>query len=294
MVNEQGIEVVAPTGEPERDAPLLDAVRAFLAQEEAINSIQLSGLHSQPGFLDGVSCLIARRDGEVRAVTSHYPGFNTLVSHSDDPDAVRALAAAAVARNWPITGVMARSDVSRAFSDAWSDATGDRIVPGMSQRMLATSVVTPPEDVPGRWRHATPADKPFLREWIIAFAIEADHQSPERAAEAAESMVERSPDGLIWLDAGDVPVSIACYKARTPRGMRIGPVYTPPGQRRRGYAAAVTAATSQYVLEHGCEFVCLYTVASNATANHVYESIGYEWVADSMIYRFVGDEDDDS
>ena len=62
-------------------------------------------------------------------------------------------------------------------------------------------------------------------------------------------------------------------------------MYTPPEHRRHGYAAAVTAAVTQQMLERGYAFVCLYTNASNATANHVYESIGYRLVADSAIYR---------
>ncbi|MBA3379341.1 MAG: GNAT family N-acetyltransferase [Chloroflexia bacterium] len=96
---------------------------------------------------------------------------------------------------------------------------------------------------------------------------------------------ERS-GGVLWLDRGGVPVSVACYKAPTTNGIRIGPVFTPPEHRRRGYAGAVTAATTQLMLDRGHAFTCLYTDAANATANHVYESIGYDFVADSTQYRF--------
>ena len=78
---------------------------------------------------------------------------------------------------------------------------------------------------------------------------------------------------------------MACYKSRTPTGIRVGPVYTPPEHRRRGYAGAVTAAVSQVMLDRGRAFVCLYTDAANPTSNHVYESIG-RGLADSMQYRF--------
>jgi predicted GNAT family acetyltransferase len=40
------------------------------------------------------------------------------------------------------------------------------------------------------------------------------------------------------------------------------------------------------MLDRGREFVCLYTNAASTTANHVYEGIGYTFVADSMQYRF--------
>ena len=257
------------------------------AQDEALNSIQLSGLHEQSTFPDGVPSLVAMRAGDVVGVVSHVGGFNALVSATDDLDAVRQLAAACVRRGWSLPGVLAPKTVAEVFAERWCELTGDRPGPGMAQRMLMTSRVVPPTGVPGEWRHAKTGDASFLKPWFTHFAIEADHQPAHLAEEMAASMVQRSVDGLIWIDAAGEPVSIACYRARTPRGMRIGPVYTPPGHRRHGYAAAVTAAASQFVLDLGCEFVCLYTDAANPTSNHIYESIGYEWVADSMIYRFV-------
>jgi len=294
MQDQAGIEIVAPSGDPAQDAALLDAVRAFLARDEALNSIQLSGLHERTAFPDGVPSLVAMRAGDVVGVVSHAGSFNALVSESDDLDAVRQLAAACVRRGWSLPGVLAPTTVSEVFAERWCELTGDRLAPGMAQRMLMTSRVVPPTGVPGEWRHATVSDASFLKPWFTHFAIEADHQPAQLAEEMAASMVQRSVDGLIWIDAAGQPVSIACYKARTPRGMRIGPVYTPPEQRRRGYAAAVTAAASQFVLDLGCEFVCLYTDAGNPTANHIYESIGYEWVSDSIIYRFVHDADVDA
>jgi predicted GNAT family acetyltransferase len=294
MADRPAIEIVAPTGDRSDDGPLLDAVRAFLAQEEAVNSIQFSLLYGQPGFPTRLDCLVARRDGEVVAVVSYNGTFNAIVSATSDLDAVRALATEAATRRWEIPSVMAPVEVSRMFAEAWRDATGDRIAPGMAQRMLVTSRVVPPSGVPGTSRHAAAGDASFLKSWFTHFAIEADHQPAHLAGEMAASMVQRSVNGMIWIDAAGEPVSIACYKARTPRGMRIGPVYTPPEHRRHGYAAAVTAAVSQFVLDQGCEFVCLYTDATNPTSNHIYESIGYKWVADSMIYRFLPDIEEET
>jgi hypothetical protein len=48
---------------------------------------------------------------------------------------------------------------------------------------------------------------------------------------------------FLWEQNG--PVSLAGFTGPTPNGIRIGPVYTPPAHRRRGYASALVAALSQ-------------------------------------------------
>ena len=67
---------------------------------------------------------------------------------------------------------------------------------------------------------------------------------------------------------------------------RVGPVYTPPEQRRRGYAGAVTAAVTAAFYAAGAERVVLYTDAANPTSNAVYERIGYVHTADGLHLRF--------
>jgi predicted GNAT family acetyltransferase len=75
------------------------------------------------------------------------------------------------------------------------------------------------------------------------------------------------------------------YGSPTPNGIRIGPVYTPPERRGRGYAGAVTAAVSRRQLERG-RFCFLYTDAANATAERIYARLGYARVAESRQYAF--------
>ena len=55
---------------------------------------------------------------------------------------------------------------------------------------------------------------------------------------------------------------------------RVGPVYTPPEQRRKGYASAAVAEVSQRFLDAGAR-VCLYTDQANPTSNGIYQALGY-------------------
>ena len=89
----------------------------------------------------------------------------------------------------------------------------------------------------------------------------------------------------LWETDGRV-VSLAVAGARTPNGRRIGPVYTPPGDRGRGYAGALTAAASQDQLDQGARFCVLLTDLANPTSNSIYRRIGYEPVSDVDLYRF--------
>jgi predicted GNAT family acetyltransferase len=96
---------------------------------------------------------------------------------------------------------------------------------------------------------------------------------------------------LLWEDEGE-PVSLAGWGGPTPNGIRIGPVYTPPELRSRGYATALTAELSQRLLDGrlyqgGRQFCFLYTDLANPTSNAIYERIGYRLAAEAaeVVFR---------
>jgi predicted GNAT family acetyltransferase len=88
----------------------------------------------------------------------------------------------------------------------------------------------------------------------------------------------------LWDDGA--PVSMCGISGPTPHGIRIGPVYTPPPSRGRGYASNLVAAASQRALDAGRRSVFLLTDLANPTSNDIYESIGYERVRDVDQYLF--------
>ena len=67
-------------------------------------------------------------------------------------------------------------------------------------------------------------------------------------------------------------------------GARIGGVFTPPRLRRRGYASACVAGVTRKLLEEGRKAVFLYAESQNRTTNHIYESLGYQFVCDWQEY----------
>lgn len=143
--------------------------------------------------------------------------------------------------------------------------------------------------VPGEPRVATLDDLDMILEWVTAFLEEADPLSPRSKLDrTVKNRLGIDPElGGAWLwEMDGEPVALSFYGRPTPNGIGIGPVYTPPQARRRGYATALVARQSAWLLEQGREFCFLFTDMSNPTSNSIYRKIGYEKVGDARRYGF--------
>lgn len=147
----------------------------------------------------------------------------------------------------------------------------------VSERLYLLEELAVP-DVPGRGRAAVPGDFPLLVSWYHAFGLEVDRgDSGDVVERVARRLAAR--ELFIWEDDG-APVSLAALSSPCGGVCRIGPVYTPPSRRRRGYGAAVTAYASQYGVDHHHARTVLFTDLNNPTSNAIYQSIGYRPVTD--------------
>ena len=157
---------------------------------------------------------------------------------------------------------------------------GGRAHRAMAQRIHALRAVQPVPVPPGRLRPAGPLDAEALIPWTAEFLRIADERS-----DPAEAVHARIAGGMlfVWDDSG--PVSMAAWTGKTPTGVRVAFVYTPPERRRNGYATAAVAELSRLLLEQGNQFCCLYTDLANPTSNAIYARIGYRPVADSAAYQ---------
>jgi predicted GNAT family acetyltransferase len=104
--------------------------------------------------------------------------------------------------------------------------------------------------------------------------------------EIVDRRLESSRGGFALWDDADATVSLSGFGGETPTGVRIGPVYTPPALRRRGYASALVAELSRRLLDSGRAYCFLYTDLANPTSNRIYQDVGYERVCDSAAYVF--------
>ncbi len=226
--------------------------------------------------------------GELAAAALMTPPFNIIV-FSPRPEKAQAFAILAKdlhSRGWNMPGVLGPSADALAFATAWSVETGARYRPGMIERCYELRQVIPPPQPPGRMRPAAERDIDLLVSWLYAFwreAIPGKIGTPEDAQNAVEARVE---DGsyFVWDDGG--VVALAGTGRTTPHGCVVGPVYTPPQFRARGYATALTAALSQLLLDRGYQFAALFTDLANPTSNSIYQKIGYNPLCDFNEYIF--------
>jgi predicted GNAT family acetyltransferase len=266
---------------------------AFLVEHEAEHSLML-GLAlravDEPDAYGGpvYEAIVRDDEGRVVAAALRTPPYNLIVAATDEPAALAAIADDARGRFGELPGVLGPSEAAAGFAEIWDARTGSVSTLEIAQRAYRTDRVEPPTGVAGSPRDAGAGDRPLLRGWLEAFLTEALPSAPRVEDPAAElDRRERDPDAgyLLW-DVGGRPVAMAGWGGRTPNGIRIGPVYTPPEHRRRGYASALTAALTQRLLAEGRRFCFLFTDLANPTSNAIYGRIGYRPLGDVDRYRF--------
>jgi predicted GNAT family acetyltransferase len=157
----------------------------------------------------------------------------------------------------------------------------------MSERIYKLERVIPVTGVTGTLREAEERDVPLLAAWVEAFEREALPFEPPVDGEAWARRRLASPVSHTYLwEVDGQPVSMVGCGNPTPHGIRVGPVYTPPGLRGHGYGSACVAAACQRELDAGRRYCFLYADLANPTSNHIYQAVGYEPVSDVAMYTF--------
>lgn len=261
----------------------------FLAAREAEHNLILglsSRLRHEPRLFGEDPYLAVVEDGgRVVAAALRTPPHNLALSEIDDEDAIEPLAADVHAVFDSLPGVIGPKGKVERFVEMWEAATGAHGHLAIAERVFRADSVELPTGVAGRMRPFEERDRELASRWFEEFVAEA---LPEEQPEPA-GMIDRrldDPDGGLALWEDGEPVCIAGFGGPTPNGIRIGPVYTPPELRRRGYASALTAALTQQLLEGGRRFCFLFTDLANPTSNSIYQRMGYRPVSDVDQWAF--------
>jgi hypothetical protein len=210
-----------------------------------------------------------------------------VLSLADDPAAVDLVADAL--RGAPLPGVVGPAAEARRFAERWSAQNGAAARLEVAERVFSIERVTPPaRPASGAWRLVDARDRDLVAQWVVAFSAEAMPGNPpilDPLAMADRWVARVGRIGYVWEDGGRV-VSLVGASGETPNGIRIGPVYTPPEFRGRGYATSLTAAATSDLLDRGRRFVFLFTDLANPTSNKIYQEIGYQPVCDVDQWTF--------
>jgi predicted GNAT family acetyltransferase len=221
------------------------------------------------------------------------PPSNLILSMAWTEAAADALVESLLLTYPTLSGVTAPVAVADYFAASWTARTSQTARVVMNERLYRIERVQPTRPASGHMRLMEPADMPTVVEWMAVFeeeAFGAVNLDRERIANWLSSSLQAGVRRCyVWEDGGELVCLVGC-SGDTPNGMRIGPVYTPPSLRGRGYGTACTAAVTQALLDEGKKFVTLFTDLANPTSNRIYQRIGYMPVVDFRMIRFEPNE----
>ncbi len=192
-----------------------------------------------------------------------------------------------LARDPELNGANGPSATAQALAAAWRAQTGGRSSCTREMAMHTLTEVADPPWVPaGRLRAADRGERELLIEWWRAFEVEAHLAHGDRAAANVDARLD---DGGLFVWDDDGPVSLLAVLPSVARVGRIGPVYTPPECRRRGYAGMAVAELSRRALAGGARACMLFTDLANPTSNKIYAEVGYRRIAGWEEHVFMRD-----
>lgn len=280
-------------------AAFLAVAGDYLAAEPVINTVVATVAHHRAAQVaDGIEppardWWLAVRDlaGTVCGAgmrTAPFPPYPLFLLPMPD-EAAGALARVLHERGEEVLGINGARPAADICAAELARRTGRRVEVRQQTRLHELGELVPPTPVPGKLVAATEADLDLAIEWLTAFAQDADEQagrprsaSPDKIPNREEVRRRIRDRGLwFWLNAAGERVHLTGVSAPSFGVARVGPVYTPPAERGRGWASNAVAEVSRRVLASGAR-VCLYTDQANPVSNKVYAALGYRPVVDMV------------
>ncbi|WP_144475437.1 GNAT family N-acetyltransferase [Cytobacillus oceanisediminis] len=259
-----------------------EEVTAFLKQDEVVNNLSLGVLNSagKPPLLMAV----VKRDEEIVWVMLQTQPDKIILSKaaSFSPDELRQIAQRMHHELERIPGLIGDRKLIIELSGYLSKLRDVTATVEMNQGLYKLDKVKKNIVSKGRPRVLPGEEHALVKEWVYQFCEDVNLPITMDEAEAKADELIRRGRLLGWEVEGEI-VSMANASRPTERNININFVYTPIKHRQKGFASDCVAALSQMMLDQGYQTTSLYTDLSNPTSNKIYQEIGYEWVAESIV-----------
>jgi GNAT superfamily N-acetyltransferase len=247
----------------------------------------------RPGEFEVVRFWVVQEGDEPVAAAVRTEPFNLVLGDPSSEVELGPLLEAVLADDPEVPGVVGNVPFVQPAAERLAGASGRSAERILSQGVYGLTAVRDVSRAPGEPRPAGPRDRGLILDWLRAFVTESFRVDPDESFRRMERTLggrfgTESAGFWLWEDGGE-PVSLSGFSGPTPTGIRIGPVYTPPEHRRRGYATTLVADQSLWLLGRGHRACFLYTDLANPTSNRIYVEIGYERVCEAMEFTFRSD-----
>lgn len=270
--------------------------RDVLLQNEAANSLLLGisqRLEKDDTFAEYTATpylTIVEEESSLVLAAAMTPPYNIILYSrpADYQHALELLIQDIRARQLVLPGCSGPEPLASDFARLWHQRTGHPYHIGTNERLFILTEVIPPPVVPGILRPATDDDFPLVNQWLLEFQQEAQHAEniDRRLIEETTRRKMRAGEIYLWELPDGETVSLAGKTRPIVHTISVGPVYTPPKYRGKGYASNCVAALSQHLLNSDWQSCCLFTDLANPTSNSIYQKMGYQPVCDFNVHLF--------
>ena len=261
----------------------------FLLEKEFIHSLLLristrlkdnSQIYSKyPPYLATVE-----KENNILAVALRTPPFNLIISEVHNLATLEIIAKDIYQNEGEISGISGLTKETETFAQIWQNLTGQSYEISMHLRIHKLEKVQPIDKAKGHLRFANASDRPLLLVWTEQFYREAAGSIPVNINNEVDRYLKEKTV-YFWQNNHKLVAFINASQI-TGNCVNIGPVYTPPEYRRKGYATSMVAELSKMLLNRGFKYCLLFTDLANPTSNHIYRKIGYQPVSDWNEYSF--------
>ncbi|CAH1205694.1 hypothetical protein PAECIP111892_02739 [Paenibacillus auburnensis] len=268
-----------------------------LMRHEAQNLIPLGNIiighegKDKTDWRDPVNWLMATiSDAKgVRLTAVMTPPHNITLYATDNninPEAINCLIDGL--KDYEIPGVTTEKNLGEYFAKEYTLRKGMTFTTTMSQRIYELTAVNPELQKVGIVRLLDEKDIHFFPYWAEAFYAAGSYGKTEMSIpqDADPYLYRIASKKLYILEDNGIPVSMAGFTRVMQTAIGVAFVYTPPYERRKGYATSIVAQISLLALNKGFTKCVLYTDLANPTSNSIYQKIGYKPVCDSLQLKF--------
>ncbi|HDR7777524.1 TPA: GNAT family N-acetyltransferase [Bacillus tropicus] len=258
-----------------------EEVTLFLEKNEQENNLILGVLQMvhQPIFMG-----IAKQGEEIAVVflqTEEKKQIIVATSEMAEEDIVKL--AKKLAKVYPnVPGLIGNKKIVQRLAEEIAVLENKKTTVAMEQGIYELKQVKKKWNGDEVFREVNSDELTLIEQWIYQFCEDVNlPTTKEEAKQTAHTLITNHR--LFGLEVDGKLVSVAAKTRPTKNNITVNFVYTPKEERKKGYASNCVAALSQRMLDEGYKTTTLYTDLANPTSNKIYQEIGYEQIAESVL-----------